>query len=101
MMTSTANGALSHGPGFFEECYVFRIPTHGRYYTPTTNYRLVASRMARQHRAGAPALLTPLQPRPTSALVRYPDSSRTSREVRNVPNADIALLFDRTEFTKG
>ncbi len=24
-------GALSGGPQFFEQCYVFRIPTHGRY----------------------------------------------------------------------
>ena len=54
--------ALSFGPEFFEQCYVFRIPTHGRYYTPTANYRLVASRIAmRHHSAGAPALLTPLQ----------------------------------------
>jgi hypothetical protein len=22
-------GALSYGPEFFEQCYVFRIPTHG------------------------------------------------------------------------
>ena len=43
--------------------YVFRIPTHGRDYTPTANYRLVASRIARRHHsAGAPALLTPLPP---------------------------------------
>jgi tRNA A37 methylthiotransferase MiaB len=54
--------ALSFGPSFFEQCYVFRIPTHGRYYTPTANDRLVASRIAmRHHSAGAPALLTPLQ----------------------------------------
>src|SRR5262249_58617774 len=25
-------GALSQGPEFFEQRYVFRIPTHGRYY---------------------------------------------------------------------
>jgi hypothetical protein len=34
-------GALSYGPEFFEQCYVFRIPTHGRYYTPTIKYWLV------------------------------------------------------------
>ena len=33
-------GALSYGPEFFEQRYVFRIPTHGRYYTPTDSYRL-------------------------------------------------------------
>ena len=33
-------GALSYGPEFFEQRYVFRIPTHERYYTPTDSYRL-------------------------------------------------------------
>ena len=27
-------------PSVFEQRYVFRIPTHGRYYTPTDSYRL-------------------------------------------------------------
>jgi hypothetical protein len=54
--------ALSFGPSFFEQRYVFRIPTHGRYYTPTANDRLVASQIAmRHHGAGAPAWLTPPQ----------------------------------------
>jgi hypothetical protein len=53
--------ALSYGPEFFEQCYVFRIPTHERYYTPIANDRLVVSRIAiRHHGAGVPALLTPL-----------------------------------------
>ena len=41
-------GAPSCGPEFFEQCYVFRIPTHGRCYTPTANYRLVDTRIARR-----------------------------------------------------
>jgi hypothetical protein len=54
--------ALSFGPSLFEQCYVFRIPTHGRHYTPTANDRLVASQIAMKHHgAGAPALLTPPQ----------------------------------------
>jgi hypothetical protein len=39
--TRYLRGALSYGPEFFEQCYVFRIPTHGRYYTPTIKYWLV------------------------------------------------------------
>jgi hypothetical protein len=39
--TRDLRGALSYGPEFFEQCYVFRIPTHGRYYTPTIKYWLV------------------------------------------------------------
>ena len=30
-------GALTYGPEFFEQCYFFRIPTHGRHYTPSAN----------------------------------------------------------------
>src|ERR1700716_4196237 len=58
--------------------YVFRIPTHGRDYTPTANYRLVASRIARRHHsAGAPALLTPLPVR-TENSIRRRRSRRTA-----------------------
>jgi hypothetical protein len=39
--TRDLRGALSYGPEFFEQCYVFRIPTHGRYYTRTIKYWLV------------------------------------------------------------
>ena len=54
--------ALSYGPEFLEQCYVFRIPTHERYYTPIANDRLVVSRIAiRHHSAGVPALLAPLR----------------------------------------
>ena len=45
---------------FFEQCYVFRIPTHGRCYTPTANYRLVDTRIARSINPGV--ALTGLQP---------------------------------------
>jgi len=45
--------APSCGPEFFEQCYVFRIPTHGRCYTPNANYRLVDARIAR---SGAAAM---------------------------------------------
>ena len=37
-------GAPPYGPEFLEQCYVFRIPTHGDVYTPTANYWLVDSR---------------------------------------------------------
>jgi hypothetical protein len=45
--------ALSYGPEFFEQRYVFRIPTHGRYYTPTDSYRLFIVRLAHDRRFGA------------------------------------------------
>src|ERR1019366_3468743 len=47
-------------PEFFEQCYVFRIPTHGRCYTPTANYRLVDTRVARSINPGV--ALTGLPP---------------------------------------
>jgi hypothetical protein len=37
---------------FFEQCYVFRIPTHRRYYTPIANYRLVDTRIAKSINPG-------------------------------------------------
>jgi hypothetical protein len=43
----SARRSLSCGPEFLEQCYVFRIPTHGRCYTPTGNYELVGTRIAR------------------------------------------------------
>src|SRR5580704_4185888 len=39
--------APSCGPECFEQCYVFRIPTHKKCYTPTANYRLVEPRLLR------------------------------------------------------
>jgi hypothetical protein len=30
---------LTCRPEFFEQCYVFRIPTHATYYTPSVNLR--------------------------------------------------------------
>src|SRR5258705_9426730 len=59
-MTCDLRGALSYGPEFFEQCYVFRIPTHRRCYTPTANYRLVDTRIARSINPGV--ALTGLQP---------------------------------------
>ena len=29
--TCDLTGTVARGPEFFEQCYVFRIPTHGRY----------------------------------------------------------------------
>ena len=58
--TCDLRGAPSCGPEFFEQCYVFRIPTHGRCYTPTANYRLVDTRIARSINPGV--ALTGLQP---------------------------------------
>src|SRR4029077_10570311 len=50
-------GALSYGPEVFEQRYVFRIPTHGRYYTPTASYRLfVFVRLAHDRRLGGVVL---------------------------------------------
>jgi hypothetical protein len=43
--TCDLRGAPSCGSEFLEQCYVFRIPTHGRYHTPTANYRLVDTRI--------------------------------------------------------
>jgi hypothetical protein len=39
--------ALPHSPELFEECQIFRIPAHGRYYTPTVTYRPVVFRLPR------------------------------------------------------
>jgi hypothetical protein len=55
-------GALSYGPEFFEQRYVFRIPTHGRYYTPIAGDRLVVAHassaaLARRAAAEQPASL--------------------------------------------
>src|SRR5438876_417758 len=40
-MARDLRGALSYGPESFEQRYVFRIPTHGRYYK--ADYQLQAS----------------------------------------------------------
>jgi hypothetical protein len=58
--TSDLRGAPSCGPEFFEQCYVFRIPTHRRCYTTTANYRLVDIRIAWSINPGV--ALTGLQP---------------------------------------
>ena len=50
--TCDLRGALSYCPKFFEQCYVFRIPTHGKYYTPTPNYKLVTIEASRRGRTG-------------------------------------------------
>jgi hypothetical protein len=46
-MMCDLRGAPPRGPEFFEQCYVFRIATHGRYYTPAANYMLVDTRITR------------------------------------------------------
>jgi hypothetical protein len=53
------HGLSPCGPEFLEQCYVFRIP-HGRCYTPTANYWLVSTRIARRINPGV--ALTGLQP---------------------------------------
>ena len=39
-------GALSYGPELLEQRYVFRIPTHKKYLTPTAIHRLGFVRLA-------------------------------------------------------
>jgi hypothetical protein len=51
-MARDLRGTLSYGPEFFEQRYVFRIPTHGRYYNADCQLQasLVFVRLAHDRR---------------------------------------------------